>query len=72
MHVTTLLGSPRKSGNTATVLGWTEDALKASGHTVDRVYLDDKSIRGCLGCNQCKDDSEHVACVRKDDGSVVL
>jgi len=37
MKVITLLGSPRKRGNTATALGWFEEAMKAQGHNIDRV-----------------------------------
>ena len=31
MKIVTLLGSPRKKGNTATVLGWVEEELKSQG-----------------------------------------
>lgn len=55
MKVTTLLGSAKKKGNTATVLGWVEEELKASGHDVERIYLHNKAIKGCIGCAKCRD-----------------
>ncbi len=33
MQITTLWGSARKKGNTATVLGWVEKELETLGHT---------------------------------------
>ena len=72
MKVVTLLGSARKRGNTATALGWVEEALRAEGHTVERIYLDDKEIAGCLGCAKCKETPDAIACVRKDDAEAIL
>jgi multimeric flavodoxin WrbA len=43
MHITTLLGSARKKGNTATVLGWVEKDLETRGYDVERIYLNNKS-----------------------------
>lgn len=72
MKITTLLGSARKKGNTATALGWAEDELKAQGHEVKRVYLNNKSVNGCLGCNKCKKNPDEFHCVHKDDAAVLL
>jgi multimeric flavodoxin WrbA len=43
MQITTILGSAKKKGNTATVLGWVEEELNARGHDVERIYLNNKS-----------------------------
>jgi len=67
MRITTLLGSSKKKGNTATVLNWVEEYLKSQGHDVDRVYLHNKSIGGCLGCAKCRENPAEIACVQKDD-----
>lgn len=72
MRITTLLGSARKKGNTATVLGWVEAELERMGHTVQRVYLNSKAIAGCLGCAKCKENPDEIACVQKDDAQDVL
>ena len=54
MNITTILGSPRKSGSTATVLGWVENELEANGHHIDRIDIMKCGIKnGCLGCYAC-------------------
>lgn len=72
MIVTTLLGSAKKKGNTATVLGWVETELKSMDHAVERIYLNSKSIRGCLGCAKCRDNPDEIACVQKDDAIDIM
>ena len=67
MQITTLLGSAKKKGNTATVLGWVEKELQSLGHDVERIYLNNKSIGGCLGCAKCRENPDEIACVQKDD-----
>lgn len=72
MQIVTLLGSARKKGNTATVLNWVEAELAALGHSVERVYLNGKTIGGCLGCGKCKENADEIACVQKDDASDIF
>jgi multimeric flavodoxin WrbA len=72
MRITTLLGSAKRKGNTATVLGWVEEELKSLGHDVERIYLNNKSINGCLGCAKCKENPAEIACVQKDDTIDIL
>jgi len=72
MKITTLLGSAKKKGNTAIVLGWVEEELKAQGHNVERIYLHNKSIKGCLGCAKCRENPDKIACVQKDDAVGIL
>ena len=72
MQATTLLGSAKKKGNTATVLGWVEEELKSLGHDVERIYLNNKSIRGCLGCAKCRENPNEIACVQKDDAIAIM
>ena len=72
MQITTLLGSARKKGNTATVLGWIEEELESMGHEVERIYLDKKSIQGCLGCAKCRETPHEIACVQKDDAIDIM
>lgn len=67
MKVITLLGSPRKRGNTATALGWFEEAMKAQGHDIDRVNIVDFEVKGCLGCHKCEGITDKPGCVQKDD-----
>ena len=72
MLITTLLGSPKKKGNTATVLSWIEDELRLKGHNVINIHLNNKSIKGCLGCGKCREKPDEIACVQKDDTTDIL
>jgi len=66
MKVTTILGSPKKKGNTAKVLGALEDLI-SQRHEVDRIDIADFEIKGCLGCAACKKVTDEPGCVQKDD-----
>jgi multimeric flavodoxin WrbA len=72
MNVLSLLGSARKKGNTATVLGWVEEELQEQGHRVERMNLASKNINGCLGCEQCKQAPKTPGCVQKDDALPII
>jgi multimeric flavodoxin WrbA len=72
MQITTLLGSARKKGNTATVLSWVEKELASLGHEVERIYLNNKSIGGCLGCDKCGQNPDEIACVQTDDAIDIM
>ena len=72
MQITTLLGSAKKKGNTATVLNWVEEEIKSKGHDVERIYLNNKTINGCLGCAKCRDYPDEIACVQKDDAIGIM
>lgn len=60
MKVATLMGSPRKKGNTARVLELFENLLKKNGHEIDRINIVDYEVKGCLGCRQ-EDDAVKVS-----------
>ena len=66
MRILTLAGSPRKKGNTNTLLSAFE-ALAAQRHSVERIHIPDYSIHGCLGCDACQNNLEIPGCVQKDD-----
>ena len=72
MQITTILGSAKKKGNTATVLGWVEEELQSLGHEVERIYLNNKTIGGCLGCAKCREKPDEIACVQKDDAADIM
>lgn len=50
MKVVTLLGSPRRKGNCATVLNWAVQELEGMGHQVECHHIAHQDIKGCLGC----------------------
>jgi multimeric flavodoxin WrbA len=68
----TVLGSPRRNGNTAKVLAWTEDELRKLGHTIERVYVGDGSIAPCRGCNGCKKTPDKPGCTATDRGNDIF
>jgi multimeric flavodoxin WrbA len=71
MKVLTLLGSPRKKGNTAAVLAHFEK-LVSRDHQVHRVNIIEHDVRGCLGCGACQQNPDEPGCVQKDDGVSIL
>lgn len=64
MIVLGIYGSPRKAGNTDMMLDAFLDGGIAAGATIERVYVRDMEIKGCLGCGYC---DKHGVCVQKDD-----
>jgi multimeric flavodoxin WrbA len=67
MRVITILGSPRRTGNTATVLGLFEELMVQQGHEADRIHIVDYEVNGCLGCQTCQEASQELACRQRDD-----
>lgn len=72
MHILTILGSPRKHGNTAAVLCQFEALATDRSHTLERINITDVKINGCLGCDSCFKQLEEPGCVQKDDLTHVL
>lgn len=71
MKITTILGSPRKRGNTAAVLKRFEDLVSASHH-VERINITDYTVKGCLGCDACQRKLDEPGCTQKDDAVAIL
>jgi multimeric flavodoxin WrbA len=72
MRVLTILGSPRKNGNTNAVLSWVEDELRKNGHEVDRANVAEKNINGCISCYKCQGPDVEFECAQNDDGTEIL
>lgn len=72
MKLTSVLGSPRKKGNTDRVLGWVEEELGRLDHRVDRINVVDHHINGCKGCFTCKKSADEPGCPQKDDALSIL
>ena len=69
MKVLILNGSPRKNGNTRTLL--TALAGEAGkNHQVELVDLQSQKISPCLGCDACRKNGG--TCVQKDDAPALL
>lgn len=63
MKVLVINGSPHLNGCTDRALREVEKTLEANGVEVERVNVGNKDIRGCIGCNYCR---EHGRCVFND------
>ena len=72
MKVISILGSPRKWGNTSTVLSWVEDELGQRGHEVEHVDLMDLEIKGCAADMACQVVKDAPGCKQPDDGIALL
>ena len=73
MKVMSILGSPRKEGNTAAVQNWVDEELRALGHEVDRVDIVDYEVRGCIECLLCLARTDKPNCsITQDDGNTLL
>lgn len=66
MKITILNGSPHKEGNTAAMVNAFVKGAEEAGHTVERFDTAHMNIRGCLGCDYCRNVEKGV-CVQKDD-----
>jgi multimeric flavodoxin WrbA len=65
MRVIAINGSPRKNGNTATMLKEILAGAAERGADTRFVHLNDLNLKGCQGCLYCR---EHLGqCAQKDD-----
>ncbi len=63
MKVLVVNGSPHLNGCTDRALREVEDTLQQNGIEVERVNVGNKDVRGCIGCNFCR---QHGRCVFND------
>jgi multimeric flavodoxin WrbA len=68
-EVLILQGSPRPAGNCSVMAGWAQAFAKDAGRTVDVIYLDDLTIRACIGCYQCYNTG---TCIFEDDMTGII
>ncbi len=64
MLTTAIYGSPRKNGNTDLMMDAFLEGVAQAGGNIQRVYVRDLRMAGCLGCGHC--DTEG-ACIQQDD-----
>lgn len=69
LKVLAFAGSPRRGGNSETLLDWVLDAMRSeSGVEVEKIALTDANINQCQGCNMCE---KLNRCVQRDGMDVV-
>ena len=61
-----LNGSPRRRGNTSSLVSAFTKGAECAGHTVTEFFLDDMDIHGCKGCFGGHS-SRECPCVQQDD-----
>lgn len=71
MDIITLLGSPRRHGNTAAVLSAFE-AQVTPRHSIQRINVVDHTIHGCLGCDYCQRHPASPLCAQKDEANAIF
>ncbi len=65
MLLLAIYGSPRKDGNTDSMMeSFLDGAVSAANPEVKKFYVRDLSISGCRSCGYC---DEHGVCVQQDD-----
>jgi len=70
MKIVSVLGSPRKSGNSASIAKRFCDTAEGLGADVQTFFLNDLKYQGCQACMGCKIEKE--VCVLNDDLTEVL
>ncbi len=70
MKVVTILGSPRKQGNSSSIARAFSEKAQSLGAEVSTYHLNTMRFKGCQGCMVCKETLEH--CVLRDDLTGVL
>lgn len=70
MKVVSLLGSPRKKGNSTHLAEVIGSVLEDNGNSITAFHLNSLDAKGCQACGACKTTSEN--CIVKDDLAPVL
>ncbi|HOO56264.1 MAG TPA: flavodoxin family protein [bacterium] len=72
MKIITIMGSPRKRGNTDAALTIFEDMARDAGHTVTRINLAGVNVGQCVSCWKCMESTDEPGCPQKDDAGGVF
>jgi multimeric flavodoxin WrbA len=66
MKVVAFNGSPRKDGNTATLIRHVLVELEKEGIETETVQIGGKSIHGCIACGKCVENKDRKCVIDKD------
>ncbi|MHC1790108.1 flavodoxin family protein [Solidesulfovibrio sp.] len=66
MNVLAINGSPRKDGNTASMLRLALAEIEAAGIETELLQLHGKDLRGCIACMKCWENKDGHCAVKKD------
>lgn len=67
IKVCAFLGSPRKKGNTYSLLQEVLEETRKLGYETELVYLADKKFSGCRECFGCQKTKDKPGCAIRDD-----
>lgn len=70
MQVLAINGSPRKKGNTSTLIHAVLEGAAGAGAQVKEAHLHSLDMKGCMGCLSCR--KKHGVCAQKDGLSPFL
>lgn len=62
--------SPRRGGNSDLLCDQFKQGVQESGHSVEKIFLKDKTVNYCTGCGICY--NKEKACPQKDDMKELL
>jgi len=66
MKVIGFNGSPRKDGNTTTLIGYLLEEIQKEGIETELVQLSAKAIHGCVACYKCFENRDQRCAVKND------
>lgn len=66
MYAVAINGSPRKGGNTETLLKEVLGQLDDAGWETELVKVGGTAIRGCIACEKCFENKDNACSVKKD------
>ncbi len=66
MKVTGFNGSPRKDGNTSSLINYLFEELNKESIETELVQLSEKDIHGCISCFRCFENKNQRCAVKKD------
>ncbi len=70
MQILAFNGSPRKKGNTSTIIAAILEGARDKGAQTTEIKLNDINLKGCMGCLSCRKNFGH--CKQRDDLSQYL
>jgi multimeric flavodoxin WrbA len=70
MQILAFNGSPRKQGNTSTIIASVLEGARSRGAETTEIRLHDIDLKGCVGCLGCR--TNHGVCKQKDGLSPYL
>ena len=72
MKVIAINGSPRKNGNTSTLIQTVFEDLNAQGIDTEEINIGLKNFRGCLGCMKCAENQDGHCIIKNDNLNEVI